>query len=310
MDIRLSQLQLSPDAQTLNVSMQVVDLSNPALTAAAIAGSSNVQYVTRWQLGNTIYYAAMENTAANQPSFYAGLAQSIDLCSVSACFPHVITYPEPAPAGNPPATFTGKSEHGTITCPATPSLDNPCTLTVNVKVGDVGSPSANSLLAEVGGYALAATTPEGLENNATAESDTVPLQIDSVCCYNFEASIQNGGPPPCHPGDGDGDVSDGRGSKAHVHFDEDACEDGIPETVQESDSSTGDSFQSSQITAVTFNDALSNLTILGTGTHNGRSVTFTMVGVSGLAGAGSLSLTLSDGYAVSGTLLNGAVQLH
>jgi len=131
-----------------------------------------------------------------------------------------------------------------------------------------------------------------------------------VCCYNFQASIQNGGPPPCHPGDGDGDVSDGRGGKAHVHFDEDACEDGIPETVQESDSSTGDNFQSNQITAVTFNDALANVTILGTGTHNGKPVTFTMVGVNGLAGIGSVSLTLSDGYTVSGTLLAGSVQLQ
>jgi hypothetical protein len=61
---------------------------------------------------------------------------------------------------------------------------------------------------------------------------------------------------------------------------------------------------------ITFNDALSNVTILGTGTHNGKPVTFTMVGVNGLAGIGSLSLTLSDGYAVGGTLLAGSVQLR
>jgi len=260
------------------------------------------RYVTRWQMGNTIYYAAMENTALNQPNFYAGAAQSIDLCSVSACFPHVLTYPEPGVG-----TFTGKTEAGTIVCPGSP---NPCTLTIHVHIADVGGPTANSWLEEVGGYALAATPQEGAETNATAESDTVPLEIDGVCCYNFQASVQNGGPPPCHPGDGDGDISDGRGGNAHVHFDEDACEDGIPETVQESDSTTGDSFQSNRITAVTFNDAISNVTILGTGTHNGKPVTFTMVGVNGLAGIGSVSLTLSDGYAVSGTLLNGAIQLQ
>jgi hypothetical protein len=313
-DIRSSQLQLSSDGQTLNVTMQVIDLSNPALTAAAITGSTNLQYVTRWQLGNTIYYAAMENTAANQPTFYAGAAQSIDLCSVSACFPHVITYPEPLPSPLPPnanpALYTGSPETGTIVCPASPTADNPCSVTVRVKVKDVGNPTANSLLEEVGGYTFGATTQEGMENNATAESDTVPLEIDGVCCYNFQASIQNGGPPPCHPGDGDGDVSDGRGGKAHVHFDADACEDGIPETVQESDSNTGDAFQSNQIMGITFNDALSNVTILGTGTHNGKPVTFTMVGVNGLAGIGSLSLTLSDGYAVGGTLLSGSIQLQ
>jgi hypothetical protein len=314
MDIRSSQLQLSSDGQTLNVTMQVIDLSKPALTAAAITGSTNLQYVTRWQLGNTIYYAAMENTAANQPTFYAGAAQSIDLCSVSACFPHVITYPEPLPSPVPPnanpALYTGSPETGTIVCPASPTADNPCSVTVRVKVKDVGNPTANSLLEEVGGYTFGATTQEGMETNATAESDTVPLEIDGVCCYNFQASIQNGGPPPCHPGDGDGDVSDGRGGNAHVHVDADACEDGIPETVQESDSNTGDAFQSNQIMGITFNDALSNVTILGTGTHNGKPVTFTMVGVNGVAGIGSFNLTLTDGYAVGGTLLSGSIQLQ
>ena len=61
-------------------------------------------------MGNTIYYAAMENTAANQPIFYAGKEQTIDLCSISACFPHVLTYPEP---GTGP-TFTGLGETGSI----------------------------------------------------------------------------------------------------------------------------------------------------------------------------------------------------
>ncbi len=305
MDIRSSGLQLSSDGQTLSVTMQVTDLSSPALTAATITGSTNLQYVTRWQMGNTIYYAAMENTAANQPSFYAGAAQSIDLCSVSACFPHVITYPEPG-AG----TFTGKTESGTVTCPASPSADNPCTLTVKVKVADVGSPTANSLLEEVGGYALAAAIQEGAETNATAEADTVPLEIDGVCCYNFKASVQNGGPGPCHEGDGEGDVSDGRGGTAHMRFDEDACEDADAESIQENDSRTGDNFQSKDVTAVTFNDALSNVTIIGTGTHNGSPVTFTLVAVNGVAGVGTYNLTLSDGYVVGGTLLNGSIQLQ
>jgi len=178
MDIRSSHLNLSPDGQSLTVSMQVTDLANPRVTIAAIPGASNVQYLTRWQMGNTVYYAAMENTAANQPIFYAGSQQTIDLCSVSACFPHVLTYPEPG-AG----TFTGKPETGSITCP--PS--GPCTLTIKVKVADVGGPTASSLLEEVGGYALAAAIQEGAEDNASAQTDTVPLEIDGVCCYNFTA---------------------------------------------------------------------------------------------------------------------------
>ena len=176
MDIRSSQLSFSPNGSTLNVTMQVTDLRHPEAAITAIQGATNVQYVTRWQMGNTIYYAAMENNAANQPIFYAGAMQTIDLCSVSACFPHVMTYPEP---GTGP-TFTGKPETGSINCSSTP-----CTLTISVKVTDVGGPTTSSLLESVGAYSLAAALQEGAENNVAAESDTVPLEIDGVCCFNF-----------------------------------------------------------------------------------------------------------------------------
>jgi hypothetical protein len=177
MDIRSSKVALSGNGRTLTVTMQVTDLAHPALAIAGVPGATNVQYVTRWQMGNTVYYAAMENTPANQPIFYAGAMQTIDLCSVSACFPHVLTYPEPG-AG---PTFTGKPEAGTISCPA----GSPCTLTISVKVGDVGGPASSSLLESVAAYSLAASLQEGSENNVTAQSDTAPLEIDGVCCFNF-----------------------------------------------------------------------------------------------------------------------------
>jgi len=175
-DVRSSQLSFSPDGSTLNVTMQVADLAHPATAVAAVPGATNVQYVTRWQMGNTVYYAAMENNALNQPVYYAGAMKSIDLCSVSACFPHVLTYPEP---GTGP-TFTGKAETGSISCST-----GTCTLTISVKVADVGGPTGASLLESVGGYSLAAAIQEGAEDNASAQSDTVPLEIDGVCCYNF-----------------------------------------------------------------------------------------------------------------------------
>src|SRR5207302_609558 len=129
MDILGTTLRLSDDRRFLSVTTKVIDLSNPGATALSITGTNFLQYVTRWQFGNTIYYAAMENTLAKRPTFYAGKAQSIDLCSVSACFPHVITYPEPHLGGN--------SESGTINCPATPSVSNPRSVTVEVRVLDV-----------------------------------------------------------------------------------------------------------------------------------------------------------------------------
>jgi hypothetical protein len=176
MDILSSALNLS--GNTLTVANKIVDLSNPAATAAQITGTQFLQYVTRWQMGNTIYYAAMSNTAANKPSFYAGKAQSVDLCSVSACFPHVITYPEPGTGGT--------AEQGSVSCPSSPSATNPCTLTIKVSAGDVGNPTSKSLLEEIGTYAFAASHLQGTTTNAQAQADNVPLQIDGACCFNFK----------------------------------------------------------------------------------------------------------------------------
>jgi len=124
LDLTGNKLSLSASG-TLTVTMKVADLSarGVAAAAAAVTGAQFLQYVTRWQMGNTIYYAMMETTpaqaAAGQYHFYAGQAQSIDLCSVSACDPHAIYYPEaPATGGN--------TETGNVTCPATPTLRTPC----------------------------------------------------------------------------------------------------------------------------------------------------------------------------------------
>jgi hypothetical protein len=193
MDILSSELHLSADGATLSVTTKILDARNPAATAATITGAAMLQFVTRWQMGNTIFYAAMENTPVNTPIFYAGKAQSIDLCSVSACFPHVIIYPEPPYLEAP--TDSGLIESGVVSCPASPSADNPCVITVNVKVADIGSPTASSQLEEVGGYAFATSHPDNTTTNTQVEADNVPLEIDGVCCFNFKASVANGSLP-------------------------------------------------------------------------------------------------------------------
>ena len=67
MDILSNSISLS--GNILTVTTRVVDMSNPAATAAKISGTAFLQYVTRWQMGNTIYYGAMENTSLNRPTF-------------------------------------------------------------------------------------------------------------------------------------------------------------------------------------------------------------------------------------------------
>jgi hypothetical protein len=177
MDIVGTSLKLTSGGHVLDVTTRVVDLRNPAQTAAAITGAQYLQFVTRWQLGNTIYYAGVSTSGGSAPSFYAGRAQSIDLCSVSACFPHVLTYPEPG--------VGGLSEPGAITCPASPSTSNPCSVTVHVNIADVGG---TGLLEEVGTYAFATAHLQGTTTNAQALADDVPLEIDGACCFNFKGS--------------------------------------------------------------------------------------------------------------------------
>lgn len=181
-DLTANRLSVSRSG-AMTVTMQVGDVSAAGASAAsqAVPGAQFLQYVTRWQMGNTIYYAMMETTPAQaalgQYSFSAGQAQSIDLCSVSACDPHVIYYPEaPAPGGH--------AETGTVSCPAAPSPANPCTVTIRVSGADVGSPSTSSLLEEVGSYAFGAARPQSAITNAQAEADELPLEIDGICCFN------------------------------------------------------------------------------------------------------------------------------
>jgi hypothetical protein len=183
MDIRGSSLSLSKDGKTLTVTTKVVKLSDPAATLSTLTLANSLEYVTRWQMGNTLYFAGM-STSGGSPSFYAGKTGSIDLCSVSACFPHVLTYPETSPS------FSGSSstESGKVKCPKSPSAASPCTISITVHTADVGQPTAHSLLEEVGAYAFAAPAPQSSENNATAQKDIVPLEIDGVCCYDFKGT--------------------------------------------------------------------------------------------------------------------------
>ena len=191
MDLLGTSLSLDSAAKTLTVTDKVLDLSNPAATAAQVPGTSLLQYVTRWQMGNTLYYAAAADNAAGQPMYYAGAAQSVDLCSVSACDPHVLTYPETG--------LGGTSESGSVKCPSAPSLSDPCTITITVSTADVGGPTAASSLEEVGTYALASSHPQGATTDAQAQADNLPLEIDGACCFNFGApvsgTVAGAGPP-------------------------------------------------------------------------------------------------------------------
>ncbi len=176
--------------------MDVADLRTAALAAAStsVTGTAFLQYVTRWQMGNVIYYALAEApVGGGQPQafqFYAGAAQSIDLCSVSACDPHVLYYPD-APAFNGSGTQTGGF--------AVPGRVKPAKgiITIHVPVGDIGSPAKTSLLEEAGTYAFGSAHMQSAVTNAMAELDQLPLEVDGTCCFNYQlhpAAAQQGVP--------------------------------------------------------------------------------------------------------------------
>ena len=134
--------------------------------------------------------------------------------------------------------------------------------------------------------------------------------VDVAPAYDFNPAMPTLPFQTCHEGDGDGSVNGRNSGNAHFHFHRDRCEgDGDTESVDEQDPGSATDFHSTSITAAIFDDLARTLTITGAGTNAGRLVGFTMVGVAKDALPGVFSLALSDGYAVSGTLLSGSIQL-
>src|SRR5207245_9593939 len=143
---------------------------------------------------------------------------------------------------------------------------------------------------------------------AQAQADNVSLEIDGVCGYNTRP--QPPVPPPCRQADGDGDVPGKNGGTAHLHFQEDDCNQ-QPESEDFSDPSSGTDFHSTQVTAVSYDSVAHTVTIAGLGTNNGLPVAFTIVAVdSSLVPPGMFSITLSDGYSNTGNLLTGSITLR
>jgi hypothetical protein len=117
----------------------------------------------------------------------------------------------------------------------------------------------------------------------------------------------------CKRGDGDGDFDgDQDGHRHHAHFHQDACQSQGGD-VEDDDSDSGKHFESNSVSSATYSsDADSQaLTMIGTGLHGGLPVGFTMVAVDhGDIAPGVFMLILSDGYSVTGSLVNGSFAIE
>jgi hypothetical protein len=177
LDLRGASVSSSGDNFVFKVDVTSLDDFGQALTAT---GAGAVDYVVRW-IGpsvvdptdgtrNPIYYAAAESTGG-APTFFAGKVVTIELCSVSGCFPHITDYPAPPSGGT---AVTGSVVQG--------SKGKPDSLVITVPKSLVGG---GSLLESLSVFAFArshsASTPI---TNTEGEAGILPIQVDGVCCVD------------------------------------------------------------------------------------------------------------------------------
>jgi len=113
-----------------------------------------------------------------------------------------------------------------------------------------------------------------------------------------------------HEAGGGGDINGKKSGQAPFSFNYDDSNQPTG-SASFSDSGSGINFQSTQITAATFDDVAHTVTLTGSGTDNGSPVTFTIVAAdSTLAAPGLFGITLSDGYNNSGNLLDGSITVY
>jgi hypothetical protein len=113
-----------------------------------------------------------------------------------------------------------------------------------------------------------------------------------------------------HEAGGSGHINGKKGGQSPFSFSYDDS-DQPTGSASFSDSGSGVNFQSTQVTAATFDEVAHTVTLTGSGTDNGSPVTFTIVAAdSSLAAPGLFSITLSDGYNNSGNLLDGNIAVY
>ena len=176
----ITDARLSLEGDTLHV--RVTTAGGPLSAVAQAGGGTAAQIFVRWQMGDVLYYAGVEQGGGGAPTFYAGPTKTVDLCSVSACDPHYLVYPAP-PAG-------GTAVKGTVTG------SGPVTYDIAVPASVVGNASAASLLEEVAAYTTVSATSVTVPlTNAQADADLVPIEVEGTRTFNYQAAAVAAGQP-------------------------------------------------------------------------------------------------------------------
>ncbi len=297
-----TRLELSnPDANTLRVQMT---LAAPPTGLPPGGETSNV-WLTRFQAlsfgdegeeSYRIFYVGAEAPAGfGATTFFAGSGRSAnDAVPGNGC---TTTTPENCKIVQYPSevVVTTGSVSGNV-------------ITIDVPIQ--GGFGANRPI--FGNTLYNVTSLSAGRGNLGAEVSDLYADIDATRPFDF---VLGGGgqPPPPPPGTGckvtgggvipTGPSSEGRFS-LNAHTD-------LKGKVQYRDGAAAN-FRSTRLTEVSCNFATHSATIRGEGTNNGQPVTFTVDVVdNGEAGSSDVfSISLSDGYSRSGTLVRGNIQVH
>lgn len=294
LEILGSQISMSSDNTQYVIQVLVADLRSLAPSIGALG--TTLVWSTQWKVpsrtdshGGAYFHAYMESVGGGKPTFWVG-QNALEF------------------TGSVTLTYPGSTQViGSYTATA------PGVITINVPVDAVKEPDAINRL-------LYSVTTASMTLNVNAEA--VPNLggagiggnlfnlVDVAPAFDFNPAVST---PPfnlCHEGDGDGQVAGERGGSANFSFDEDSCEDGDAAAVSEQDPGSNTDFHSTQISSVAFDDLTHGITVTGDGVNNGVPVTFVLVAIDNGALPGLFSLALSDGYAVSGPLVSGSIQLR
>jgi hypothetical protein len=182
LDIRSVRMRLR--GRRLLFRLGIRSLADPT-AALTKTRATAIDYVIRWSGPRKrsparfpVHYAAVELVGSSGPAFFAGTARSLELCSVSGCFPHFLEYARPPQGGKAvrghKAVVTGR--HG--------RKHYFWVISVPRKV--VGAPRRGSRLQSVGAYAFARNKSASAPiTNSEAQAGLLPILVDGACCKNM-----------------------------------------------------------------------------------------------------------------------------
>jgi hypothetical protein len=287
-----SQMRIVNSGATLQIKMLVADLTS--LAPKTDSGGTTLAWSTQWKVPSSIdtnggkyFHAYMQSIAGGTPTFAVG-ENAIQ-----------------QEGGGLLATYPGSTAvTGSYTATA------PGTITINVPVASVTEAGPlNSI--------LYSATSAGMSLVGTADGPNVsgiggvPFNlIDTTPAYDFNPALATPSFVSCHAHDGDGSIPGTHGGSASFHSDEDSCEDGVTNGEQLTDLGAGESFVSTVIQSIVYDDVLGTATITGQGVANGNPVTFTILETEATAlTSARYAITLSDGNVNTGDLLAGTIRL-